>query len=117
MILRGQVREFIEKDGTSDKKALVISDNDRVRTKTASVLVTRQYSSGNTMASFTIDGEEYFVNCHMVTYCTVDRLGDLVGEVENMDEIDDKIMKALGLWKYKGAYEILKDYVRGKEEK
>lgn len=115
MYLRGQIYEFVDKDGSRNKKALIVSDNDRAESKTLSILTSKSYRDGISMQRVKMRKEPVYFNCNMITYCNADQLGDLIGAVDTkvMDQIDRKLIRAIGLEKYKSAYDLVKEIVEG----
>lgn len=112
---RGNIYEFINKDGEPNGKALVISSQKRCRDNLVSILKLSPVGNGTDAVAIAYNSQEgiyWYVHCGCVSYAYKDKLGKRTGEVseQKMREIDDRIREQLGLdgiASYKDLYEDL----------
>lgn len=100
---RGSIFKF-NNEKSSKELALVVSANSRSADKLVSVLflypAKDMINQEECVATFTLKGEQYCVNCDLVTYTRREFLtGDPLGYISDsgMEKIDEKLRAGLGL--------------------
>jgi len=113
--INGMIYEFLEKDGTTTGKMVLVVQNDkRTEDNLVSCLMLgtkRGYSNDSIPIKF--DGTVYYVHCGMTTYCKRSMLGKKKANVadDTMSRIKKNIAVQLGITDddndYKAMYENL----------
>lgn len=117
---RGVIYNFIEKDGTSKNKVLVVSAEHRREDNIISILMLGTKYTGKDCIEINTQGENWFVHCGLVTYTSRTRLGEEVGKIdeETQRRITNNMAYQLGIndeLDYKKLYEdILQRITEGK---
>lgn len=119
----GFIYDFIEKNGTTHKMALVIQNDKRTEDNLVSILLLGTRKGMSDTIPIKLDGIYYYVHCGMVTYCPRNYLGRRVAQVSTdiINRIRKNIAWQLGLSNdlndYKKLYERLLDKITDKEDK
>lgn len=110
-IMRGDVREFIERDGTKKGKlCLILSNEDRGYDNIQSILIfSKSTRYHRDRVETTVLGEPMFVRCGLVTYVKRDCIGDYVDTLSEADmkKVTSQILYELGIPDYESRYEEL----------
>lgn len=113
---RWYIYDFIERSGEIKNKVLVVSNQDRAQNKIVSIIMLGSSMLGHDVVPIKIEGQEWAVNCGLVTFCARDRLGRKHGKIPDKKAraIEDMIAQELGLVinervDYKTLYESLID--------
>ena len=114
---RGFIYEFLEKDGTTHNKVLVVSSDHRRESNIISILMLGTKYTGKDCIELDaeIEGSDiWYVHCGLVTYTSRSRLGELLGQVSDsvMERITDNMGYQLGITEgidYKQMYNDLLD--------
>lgn len=121
---RGNIHEFLEKDGTVNGRALVVSAQNRCRDNIVNILKLSPVGNGPdavTVAYNSRDKAWWYVHCGCVSYAYRDRLGVKVGSVseDTMATVDERIKDQLGLKEtvsYKKLYEDMMEKIGGDKD-
>lgn len=110
----GVIYEFIEKDGTTNKKVLVVQNDKRTEDNLISILMLGTRKGASDTIPIKIEHEVLYVHCGMITYCKRVYLGKKAGRVskDTMDRIRNSIAFQLGIengsnYDYKEMYDHL----------
>ena len=96
---RGAVYEFIERDNTVKNMVLVVSNQMRCEDNLCSILMLGTKYTGYDCVPITINEQNYYVHCGLVTYAKRSRLGKKIETLSaiKMRKIDLNIANNLGL--------------------
>ena len=95
---RGEIYEYELTNGHGAKYALVVSSDERSTDRVVSVVILNEKAYGNNAASVVAHSLMY-ADCNRVTFAVADRIGSYVrtATVEEMKEIDQALLNALGI--------------------
>lgn len=79
----GTIYEFLEKDGTSNKKVLVVQNEKRSEDNLVSILMLGTKTGMPDTIPIELNGTTYYVHCGMLTYCRRLMLGRKCGKVDD----------------------------------